>query len=132
MKMKIKMILVLSMMMLGLALTGCNTYTEHGHGTIMISNNLSDNAFLSFSTFEGTKVFKLKVKSGDKINYSGSLGTGSATVYYDNGEGKKELFTMSDGDSVEDSLENLEKGTVYIILETDGKAENGKVEFVVE
>ena len=122
------------LMLLALAfnLTGCSSYTEHGVGTVIIQNNVSDKATVSFSSLNGSRVYKLKVKdSEDVLKYSGKLSKGSATVYYDNDGTKKELFSISDGENVDSSLEALEKGTLYIIIETDGKAEGGDFSFSI-
>ncbi len=123
------------LMLLALAfnLTGCSSYTEHGVGTVIIQNNVSDKATVSFSSLNGSRVYKLKVKdSEDVLKYSGKLSKGSATVYYDNDGTKKELFSISDGENVDSSLEALEKGTLYIIIETDGKAEGGDFSFSID
>ncbi|MCR5104867.1 MAG: hypothetical protein K6B68_10505 [Eubacterium sp.] len=123
------------LMILALAfyLTGCSSYTEHGVGTVIIQNNVSDKATVSFSSLNGSRVYKLKVKDAeDVLKYSGKLSKGSATVYYDNDGTKKELFSISDGEDVDSSLETLEKGTLYIIIETDGKAEGGDFSFSID
>ena len=125
--------LILIMMVLCFSLTGCNKYTSHGVATVMIQNNTSDKATVSFSSLDGTDVYKLKVKdTSDVLKYSGKLDNGSATVYYDNDGTKKELFTVGADEKVDSSLEALEKGTLYIIIETDGKAEGGDFSFSLE
>ena len=120
-------------MVLCLCLTGCSSYTEHGVGMVIIQNNVSDKATVSFSSLDGTRVYKLKVKdSNDVLKYTGTLAKGSATVYYDNDGTKKELFSVSAGENVDSSFEALEKGTLYIIVETDGKAEGGDFSFTLD
>ena len=131
MKKRFKLLAVLMMMTLGFTLTGCSTYTSHGKGTMMIEHNDSDDAFYTFTTFDGTKVLKIKASSGDKMKYTGALDKGNVTVYYDKGGGKKELFAVGAGESVESELEGLEKGDVNLIIETDGEASEGKFTFEI-
>ena len=116
------------------AFGGCTKYASSYKTTLCVSNNTSGNAFIRFSTFEGMESFKLKCKSenGGVLRYSAKLGEGSATIYYDVDDTKKELFTISAGESVEDSIELTGKGTVYIILETSEKCKSGDFEFDIE
>ena len=132
MRKRFKLLAVLMMMTIGFTLTGCSTYTSHGNGTMLVEHNDSDDAYFNFSTFDGTKVLKIKASSGDKMKYTGALDKGNATVYYDNGGGKKELFTIGAGENVDSTLEGLEKGEVNIIIETDGEASEGKFTFEIE
>ena len=101
MRKRFKLLAVLMMMTIGFTLTGCSTYTSHGNGTMLVEHNDSDDAYFNFSTFDGTKVLKIKASSGDKMKYTGALDKGNVTVYYDNGGGKKELFTIGGGENVE-------------------------------
>ena len=124
---------ILMMMVLCFSFTGCSKYNSHGVATVIIQNNTSDKATVSFSSLHGTDVYKLKVKDTSKVlKYSGKLDNGSATVYYDNDGTKKELFTVGADEKVDSSLETLEKGTLYIIIETDGKCEGGDFSFSLE
>ena len=132
MKKRFKLLAVLMMMTIGFTLTGCSTYTSHGKGAMLVEHNDSDDAYFNFSTFDGTKVLKIKASSGDKMKYTGALDKGNVTVYYDNGGGKKELFTIGAGENVDSTLEGLEKGEVNIIIETDGEASEGKFTFEIE
>jgi hypothetical protein len=132
MRKRFKLLAVLMMMTIGFTLTGCSTYTSHGNGTMLVEHNDSDDAYFNFSTFDGTKVLKIKASSGDKMKYTGALDKGNVTVYYDNGGGKKELFTIGAGENVDSTLEGLEKGEVNIIIETDGEASEGKFTFEIE
>ena len=133
--MRRKSIIVITLMLMALSfsLTGCNTYTSHGTGTLIVQNNVSDKAEVAFHSLDGTRVYKMKVKdSKEVLKYSGKLDKGNATVYYDNDGDKKELFSLSAGENVDSSFEALEKGTLYIILETDGEAEGGNFSFSLE
>ena len=78
-----------------LALTACSSYTSHYKAVAFVHTNTAKNAEMSFSSFKGTMVFKLKIAGGEeKITCSASLGEGSAKVYYDCGGAKKELFSV--------------------------------------
>ena len=115
-------------------LAGCSPYVSSGTALMMVSSNVSDSAFMSFSSLKGTKVFTLKAKEdGAVLKYSGEVdGSGSATVYYDDDGTKKELFRLAAGEKAADSISLDGTGKVYVIVETDGKCEEGKFEFEIE
>ena len=129
-----KMILMALVLAAAVLLTACGSpYSTHFSATVLVQSNDSDSASMSFTTFKGTMVFTVKPADGDSaIRYSGSLKSGSITVYYDNAGTKEEWFTLQAGETVEGTLDNPGEGKVYIILETDGKCEEGKLEFEVE
>lgn len=115
-----------------ISLSGCEKYASHYNATAFVHSNESDSAFMSFWKFEGTMVFKLKCESADEaLAWSAKLETGSATIFYDCGDGKTELCTVSAGDDLQDVLDELTPGTVYIIVETDGKCEIGNFDFKI-
>ena len=117
-----------------MGLTACGApYTSHYSATVLIQSNKSDSAWVSFSSLKGTIVYKLKVRDEDEfLRYYGKLGEGSITVYYDNEGTKEEWFSLQGGENVEGKLEKPGKGKVYIIVETDGKCKDGKLDFIVE
>ena len=117
-----------------LGLTGCGKYTSSYVATTCITSSDSDSGKVSFGGLKGTMVFTAKCdgKEGRQIKYSAKLDSGSFTVYYDSDGTKTELFTISGGETVEASGGELVKGTVYIILETDGKCEEGNFSFEIE
>ena len=116
-----------------LSLTGCRSYASHYNTTMCVYTNDSDSASLSFSTFEGTKSSKLNSKeSGNSLKYTGKLGKGAATIYYDDDGTRKELFTIKGGETVDSKIEGLDKGKLYIIFESDGKCEEGSFKFELE
>ena len=121
------------MAILLLTLCGCDNYTSKYSATGLIQTNTSKNASMSFSSFKGTMVFKLKCGSEDeKINYSAKLESGSATVYYDcNGE-KTQLFSVNSGDDITEVGGVLQAGTVYIIIEASESVQNGRFSFEVK
>ena len=113
-------------------LTGCGRYRSHYRAVGFVHSAVSDHAFMSFFDFDGTMVFKLKCTDDhDAIRYTGKLQTGSAKVYYDCGGTKTELFSVHAGEEVDSSVNALRKGTVYVIVETDGACENGSFDFTV-
>ena len=113
--------------------SGCGKYASHYNATAFVHSNESDSAFMSFWKFEGNMVFQLKCKqAGQSLAYTAKLGTGSATVYYDCGDGKTELCALNAGDETESTLEELKPGTVYVIVEADGHCENGDFHFDIK
>ena len=114
-------------------LSACGKYHSHYSATAFVHSNESDHAFMNFWIFEGTMVFKLKCQDADEaIAYTAKLETGSATVYYDCGDGKKELCAVNAGDEVQSTLDGLTPGTVYIIVETDGECRTGDFQFDIK
>ena len=115
--------------------TGGFRYRSSYVTTMCVTSSDSDSASISFSTMKGTRVFRLKYDghAGGCIGYNGKLDAGKITVYYDNDGTKKELFTLEAGGTVNASGGELtEKGPVFIIIETDGKCEEGKLEFSLQ
>lgn len=116
-----------------ISLSSCEKYASHYNATAFVHSNESDSAFMSFWKFEGTMVFKLKYESADEaLAWSAKLETGSATVYYDCGDGKTELCALNAGDETESTLEKLKPGTVYVIVESDRHCENGDFHFDIK
>ena len=116
-----------------LGLTSCGKYNSSYYALMLVTTNTYQEASMSFSSFKGTKVFKVHCKEeGERLFYSGNLDKGELSVYYDDDGTKKMLFTVKDGEQVEDTSEELSKGTVYIIVETEGKCSDGNLEFSVE
>ncbi len=126
-------ILIALLAILSLCLSGCKKYATHYNATAFVHSNESDSAFMSFWKFEGNMVFQLKCKqAGQSLAYTAKLETGSATVYYDCGDGKTELCALNAGDETESTLEELKPGTVYVIVEADGHCENGDFHFDIK
>ena len=115
-------------------LTGCSKYRSSYKAVILVTTNTSSKASMKFHSFEGTYVFKLKnKKDGGILKYSGSLDAGALNVYYDNENEKTHLFSIKQDDSdVSSSIEGLEKGTIYIIVETSMKCADGELSFELE
>ena len=114
-------------------LSGCARYVSKYFAVAFVHSNESDNAYMSFYTFKGTMVFKLKCKdAGQRIRYSAKLESGSAAVYTDCGDGKTELLSVGAGDETASVGGQIGKGTVYVIVETDGECTNGDFRFELE
>ena len=128
-----KVILVLVMVLASLCFTGCGKYRSSWSASAYVHSNTSSSAYMNFWTFKGTQVHTMKCKNeSGTLTYSGKLEKGNAVIYVDYDGVKKELFRISDGEEVNSSINDLEKGTVYVIFETEGKCENGEFEFNLE
>ena len=132
--MKKRIAIITSLLIISaLCLSGCEKYVSHYNATAFVHSNESDHAFMSFWKFEGRMVFKLKCEDAKKtLTYSAKLGTGSAAVYYDADGTKTEWFSVAAGDELQDTLDGLKPGTVYIIVETDGNCETGDFDFKID
>ena len=124
-------ILIVSLLLIG-SLSGCGKYSSNYRAVAFVHSNESDSAFMSFSSFEGRMVFKLKSSAEGDLKYTAKLESGKATVYYDFYGTKQELFTISGGEEIDTHGGYVENGTVYIIVETDGGCQNGDFRFSVE
>ncbi len=131
-----KSMAIILMLLSILTLTACSKYNSSWSAAAFAHSNTSKSASMSFWRFEGTIVFKLQCKDSEKevLTYNGKLNNeegenGTITVYYDTDGTKKELFSLKNGETVEATLDKLNKGTVYIIVETDLRCENGALEF---
>ncbi len=116
-----------------ITLSGCK-YVSSYSATILVHSNSSDSGYIRFSSFTGTYVFKFKYSSGssEALHYTGKLGKGTLKVFYDDGEGKKELFTLQAGRTADASVRSLKEGTLYIIVEAENKCEDGDLTFALE
>ena len=63
--------------------------------------------------------------------YSAKLEEGSAAVFYDNGSGKTELFAIQGGEETDAAFPLPGSGTVYVIIETQVKCQNGEFRFEI-
>lgn len=134
MKRKLSAILLAAFMVLCLfGLAGCGKYTTSYSAVGFVHSNLPGSAFMNFSSFSGRIVFKLDSKSGTTgmMKATAKLTSGSATVYYDDGE-KKELFAVHAGDTLETTVGPFDSKTVYVIVETGEKCQDGAFTFDME
>jgi len=115
-----------------LLLTGCGKYSSSYKAIGFVHSNGSASAEMSFYSFDGTMVFKLKSSGEGDLKYTAKLESGTATVYYDYYGTKSELFTISPGEELDSHGGYVESGTVYIIVETNGECMNGEFSINVE
>ena len=108
----------------------CSKYNSHYSALLLVTSNTSKEASMRFTNLYGTKVFKLK--SDGVLNYSANLKGGSATVYYDYNGTKLELFSIGPGQEVGPASVNVTPGTVYVIIQTIEKCEEGEFSFDVK
>ncbi len=131
--MKKSVSIILAAMLTAILLAGCSSYVSSYSAVALITSNVSDSAYMDYWQLTGTMVFDLKAKENDsRLKYSGEVGSGSVTVYYDDDGNKKELFTLKDNERVDDSLKLSGTGKIYVIVETDGKSENGEFQFEIQ
>ncbi len=129
MKKVISLTVVLIFMIL---MTGCGKYVSSYKAIGFVHSNRSESAEMSFYSFDGRMVFKLKSAGEGDIKYTGELESGTATVYYVYHGTQSELFTISPGEELASHGGYIEAGTVYIIVETDGECMNGAFSFSVK
>ena len=130
--MKLICFLLAVLFVLPFCLVGCGGYASHYKATLFVHSQKSDEAMANFSSLEGSFVQQLNCKeAGKQLVWSASLGEGKATVFYDNGSGKNELFSLNGGEEAASSID-LRQGRVYLILETEGACKNGSFRFAIE
>ena len=113
-----------------ICVAGCDDYSSHYKAVGFVHSNTSESSYMSFYEFEGTMVFKMKCETGDgQLKYSAKLGEGVATVFCDCNGAKQELFTVRGGGDQKESSVKVDKGTVYVIVETSGNCSNGELHF---
>ena len=127
-----KIVILLVSAMLALFLAGCGKYVSSYKALGFVHSNKSDSAYMSFASFEGRMVFKLKSSGEGDLKYSARLESGSAVVYYDFYGDKQELFSISGGEEADSRGGYVEAGTVYIIVETDGSCQDGEFRFSLD
>ena len=127
-----KIVILLVSAMLALSLAGCGKYVSSYKALGFVHSNKSDSAYMSFASFVGRMVFKLKSSGEGDLKYSARLESGSATVYYDFYGDRQELFSISGGEGADSRGGYVEAGTVYIIVETDGGCQNGEFRFSLD
>ena len=110
---------------------GCDKYTSKYNAVGFVHSNTSKEASMSFFEFEGTMVFELESR-GDQLRYSAKLEKGSASVCYDIDGIRKDLFKLNAGEKTSASVSGFENKKVTIIIETNGKCENGDFKFEAE
>ena len=115
-----------------LSLAGCGTYASHYSAVGFVHSNEARSAYMTFYSFDGRMVFKLKSSGEGDLTYSVKLEEGNAKVYYDSRGTKAELCSVSGGDAAASRGGYVEAGAVYIIVETDGPCLNGDFHFSLD
>ena len=117
-------------------LSACgNKYVSHYSAALMVRTNTSDKASVSFDSFSGTYVMHLKNNSADEvfISYEATLREGNIKVSYDFNDEKLNLFEIETNGSTDGKSETFTGDkTIYIIIESDGKCNDGSFSFVLE
>ena len=132
--MKKVMLITLAVVIYALCLAGCSPYASKYNAVALVRTTTDDSAEMTFSEFDGTMVFKLNNKLGEdaKICYSTKLKGGSATIYYDHDGTKRKLISAVEGEQTKGSADGLKNETVYVIVETNKKCENGDFSFEIQ
>lgn len=129
-------IIATAMLVFCFTLSACgNKYVSHYSATLMVRTNTSNKASVSFDTFSGTYVMKLKNSGNEEafINYNATLEEGNIKVYYDFNDEKLNLFEIGTDGSFEGKTETFTGNkTIYIIIESEGKSNAGSFSFVLE
>ena len=132
--MKKVMLITLAVVIYALCLAGCSPYTSKYNAVALVRTTTDDSAEMTFSEFDGTMVFKLDNKLGEnaKLSYCTKLKGGSANIYYDHDGTKRKLISAVEGEQTKGSAEGLKNETVYVIVETNKKCENGDFSFEIQ
>ncbi len=137
MKKTARIIIILTVILvLCVSLSACgNKYVSKYSSKMMASSNTSDKASVSFDSFSGTYVIKLKSSGDDKvsISYNATLKEGNIKVYYDFNDEKLDLFEIGTDGSINEKTEAFTSDkTIYVIIEADDKCNGGSFSFVLE
>lgn len=111
--------------------TGCAKYPSSYSAIGLVTAGGSKSGTITFYEFRGTKAFKFRVESGEKIVYTAKLESGSVKLYCDMGGMKEEFASVESGEEISSVLERGYTGTVYIIVEAADKCKNGDFRFTV-
>lgn len=130
-KIALALVLVIILVIVSCSFMACSKYTSSYSALMCVKSQHSSNGFINFDEFKGRYVFNFKYEGeGEgKIKYTASIGTGNVTVYYDSNDEKKELFKISDGQTLTATDGDIVKGHVYIIIESEDKVSSGSFEF---
>lgn len=130
-----KAIISIATLILCFTLSSCgNKYVSKYSATMMVRTNTSNKASVSFGSFSGTYVMKLQNRGADAfIAYEATLDEGNIKVYYDINDEKLSLFEIEANGSKTGKTDTFTGDkTIYIIIESDAKCEEGSFSFVLE
>ncbi len=130
---KVISIILLSLILtLSIFISGCK-YSSSYFAIGFVRSADSKSGSMSFLSFEGRYIFKFKSDYDScKIQYSSKLEDGKANIFIDADGQKTKLFSAESGSEIKSETMSLNKGIIYIIIETDGKCENGSFSFKLE
>ncbi len=109
----------------------CETDTDNYSATMLVKTSGLDHCEASFASLKGTLVLNATVPADTDgtIHYDAELAKGDITVYYDIDGTKNLLFSIKGGEESDGHAGTVQKGDkVTVIIETNGKAENGDIE----
>ena len=136
MKKFVSVIIATVALILCFTLSACgNKYVSHYSAMLMVRENTPNKASVSFDSFSGTYVIQLKNNSADEVflTYDATFGEGNIKVYYDFNDEKLSLFEIETNGSVDGKTKTFTGNkTIYIIIESDGKCNDGSFSFVLE
>lgn len=131
-----KAIVSLATLMLCFTLSSCGSkYVSKYSAKMMVKINTSNKASVSFDGFNGTYVMQLKNNGTEEsfITYDATLGEGDIKVYYDFNDEKLSLFEIKTDGSAKGKTENFTGNkTIYIIIESNTKCNEGSFSFTLE
>ena len=129
-------IIAVVILVLCFTLSACgNKYVSHYSAMLVVRENTANKASVSFESFSGTYVIILKNNGADEvyITYEATLREGNIKVSYDYNDEKLNLFEIKTNGSVDNKTETFTGNkTIYIIIESDGKCNDGSFSFVLE
>ena len=135
MKKFVGVIIATMALVLCFALSACEVkYASHYSSTFMTTTNTQEEASVTFDSFSGTYVMKLKNTSDEEtgLSYNAALKEGSIKVYYDFNDEKLTLLEIGAGGSKEGKTEAFTGNkTIYVIIESDGKCTDGSFSFTL-
>lgn len=113
-------------------LNGCGDYKSKFFAVGFVHSNEPASAFMTFHSFEGTYVFRMKCRDdAAHLQCDAKLETGELTVSCVSGGEKTALFTLRGGEETRDAQFALANGTVLVLVETNGRCENGDLTFAI-
>ncbi len=130
MKRKTTVITILVLALCAALLAGCSKYVSSYSAVAMVQSHTSKSVSVSFLDLKGTISYRLTTDDDAKnLAYTAKLDEGSATVYIDTDDKKREFFKLNAGDDISATLENIEAEEIYIIIETNENCHEGSFTF---
>ena len=118
-----------------LSLFSCGTrYVSRYSAMMLVRSNAGGKVEVRFSTLDGrlAESFRKKEAGEGALSYTASLEEGELSVSYDAGDGKLlPLFSLKGGESISDVggyIEGREGARISIVIDTNGKCKEGKIE----